>query len=129
MSKRWLFLYVFSGVAVSSCGDEAAPPVECSLPESPRFDFTEITLDADKSNRECPEIAPSALDTDALEAQGVCERAVVDCVIELTCDYEGLVIHGRMKEGSQGLVGRFDIETPVTCLYDVKATWKQDDGG
>lgn len=128
-SKRWPLVCVLVGLVAPGCSDDEAPPAACALPEAPRFDFTEIALEEDKSNEQCPEIAPSALDTDALSEQGVCEQTIVDCIIRLTCDYEGLTINGRMAEANGGLSGRFDIESPVTCLYAVKAKWKEPDGG
>lgn len=132
-SKRAVVCLWTVSLAVSvtgfGCSAEPAPSPECSLPEAPRFDFTEVDLDEARSNAGCPEIAPDSLDTDALAEQGLCEQAIVDCVIELTCDYEGLAIHGRIAESDGALVGRFDIESPVTCLYSVKAEWKVSDGG
>ncbi len=116
-------------LAASGCGSGEEAPSVCTLPDAPRFDFTEIELDAPKSNPDCPEIAPSALNTDALAEQGVCEQTIVDCVIELDCDYEGVAILGRMVESDGQLVGRFNIETPLTCVYSVEAKWKQADGG
>jgi hypothetical protein len=114
----------------SGCGDSEAPPGECSLPEEPRFDLTEVTLDVDRSNDQCPTIAASALDTDALAEQGDCEQVVVDCVIELTCDYEGLTIKGRLAEREGKLVGRFDVEQPLICIYAIQAKWQTStDGG
>lgn len=122
--------FVLGVILTAGCGSEpAAPAEECSLPDDPHFDFTKVTLDADKSNKDCPEIDAALLDADALAEQGSCEQSIVDCVIELNCDYEGFAIHGRMIESGDGLTGRFDIETPVTCLYTVKAKWKASDAG
>jgi hypothetical protein len=129
-SKRWwLVRCVVVGVSLFGCSDDQEPAVACTLPETPRFDFTAVELDVDKSNAQCPLIAPSSLDTETLAEEAACEQAIVACVIELNCDYEGLSIHGRMAESNGGLAGRFDIETPVTCLYSVKAKWKGPDGG
>lgn len=127
--ESWWVLCVFMGAAALGCSDDAGPPASCTLPSTPRFDFTEIDLEEKRSNAACPEIAPSALDTDELSERGVCEQTIVDCVVRLTCDYEGLTIKGRMGESNGGLSGRFDIESPVTCVYAVKAKWKETDGG
>lgn len=108
----------------SGCGDKEAPAGECALPEEPRFDLTRVTLDGDRSNDQCPAIAAEAFDTDALAEQGDCAQVVVDCVIELTCEYEGLTIYGRLAEREGELVGRFDVEQPLVCIYSVEAEWQ-----
>lgn len=106
------------------CGDPEASPAACSLPAEPEFDFTKVDLDTDRSNANCPVIAASALDTSALAEQQRCEQAINNCVIELSCDYEGLTIQGRLAERESGLVGRFDVESPFVCIYSVQAKWK-----
>lgn len=114
---------------ISACGGTETPPPECTLPNEPLFDVTEVKVDEAKSNDDCPDIAAADLDTQALQQQGLCEQKVDDCIIVLTCDYEGLTIRGRLAERDGALVGRFDIEQPITCVYSVKGEWQDDDGG
>jgi hypothetical protein len=106
-----------------ACSDPEAQPGECSLPAEPEFDFTEVDLDTERSNVNCPEIAASALDTTVLAEEQRCEQAINNCLLELSCDYEGLTIEGRLAEREGGLVGRFDVETPIVCIYSVRAEW------
>lgn len=118
---------VVFGLVTLGCGEES--PTQCNLPEPARFDFTEVKLETSKSNANCPTIAPSALDTDVLSEQNVCEQDIVDCEVQLTCDYEGLAIHGRVVESEGRPVGQFYTEAPITCLYAVKGKWKKPDDG
>lgn len=118
---------VVFGLVTLGCGEES--PTQCNLPEPARFDFTEVKLETSKSNANCPTIAPSALDTDVLSEQNVCEQDIVDCEVQLMCDYEGLAIHGRVVESEGRPVGQFYTEAPITCLYAVKGKWKKPDDG
>lgn len=107
----------------AACGTPSSEPAECTLPEDDRFRLTDVELDTSRSNRACPEFVASEWDTRALIDQGLCEREIVDCVVELTCIYDGFEVYGRFGDRQGRVVGRLEVESPFACIYAAEGEW------
>jgi hypothetical protein len=112
----------------AGCGSDPKPGPSCDLDDSVRFEFTKVTLNADLSSAGlggvlvCPEVSPDTLNGQLDAGADACEVDVDGCQANVTCDFAGIAtVTGAVVAEDDGFVGRFRVDEPITCVYDVEA--------
>ena len=106
-----------------SNGPDAAS--ECLFNEDSRLLFTEVERADDLSNALCPELTPDTLNGQVDAASGeACEvTPKAGCSADVQCQFLGTFnVSGSVTEVVDVLEGRFEVTTPVMCVYFVTAT-------
>jgi hypothetical protein len=113
------------GLVVLGCGSDPKPQAqtECPLNEETRFLFTEVELaePGNLSNVNCPELKPETLNSQLDAGAEACSVEVTDCVASVSCEFLGFPVAGSVAQADKGFEGRFRIDEPIVCVYDVKA--------
>jgi hypothetical protein len=113
------------GLVLLGCGSDPKPQAqtECPLDKDTRFLFTEVeragvgTL----SNANCPVLKPENLNSQLDAGAEACSVEVTDCVASVSCEFLGFPVTGSVAQADKGFEGRFRIDEPIVCVYDVKA--------
>ena len=107
----------------AGCADASPESDECTLPAEPEFEITNVELQADLSNSDCPSLDGATLDAQLLNEE-VCEQRVEECSVVLDCEAESITVNGKLYEKEARLRGRIDVRTPLVCVYFVTAEFQ-----
>jgi hypothetical protein len=98
---------------------------ECLFNEDSRLVFTEVERADDLSNVLCPELTPDTLNgqVDAASGEACDVTPTAGCSADVQCQFLGTFnVTGSVTEVGDVLEGRFEVTTPVMCVYFVTAT-------